>query len=357
MGLDRHGFRVSGPDDEGGADELAIGKRIRLGLRRRRWYGRAIRKRRELRTVQLRRKGIAPATNVVIAVARNEFVRLPYFLRYYRNLGIEHFLFVDNGSEDATVAYLSEQPDCSVWSTTASYRKSRFGLDWVNWLARRYCLGRWVLHVDVDEFFVFPFCDTRPIGALTDWLDGSDIRSFGTMLIDMYPKGRVADATYEAGQNPLDVAAWFDSGNYTMTRNWDYQSLWIQGGPRARAFFEEDPRRSPALNKVPLVKWRRGTVFASSTHNVLPRGLNLVFDDLGGEKACGVLLHAKFLNTLGERAKEEATRAEHYGDGREYRAYAEGLENSPELWCNWSEKYINWRQLEILGLMSKGNWA
>jgi hypothetical protein len=26
--------------------------------------------------------------------------------------------------------------------------------------------------------------------------------------------------------------------------------------------------------------------------------------------------------------------------------------------CNkWSEKYVNWRQLEILGLMSKGNWA
>jgi len=28
-----------------------------------------------------------------------------------------------------------------------------------------------------------------------------------------------------------------------------------------------------------------------------------------------------------------------------------------DLWNNWSEQYINWRQLEILGLMSKGNWA
>ena len=287
---------------------MQIGKRIRLGLRRRRWYIRAIRKRRELRRIRLRRAKIASSTNVVIAVARNEHVRLPYFLRYYRELGVEHFLFIDNGSEDESVAYLSEQPDCSVWSTRASYRRARFGLDWVNWLARRYCLGRWVLHVDVDEFFVFPFCDTRPIRALTDWLDGSEIRSFGTMLIDMYPKGSVTDATYEAGQNPFEVAAWFDSGNYSITRNWEYRSLWIQGGPRARAFFRDDPRQAPALNKVPLVKWRRGTVFASSTHNVLPRGLNLVFDDLGGEKACGVLLHAKFLNTLGDRAREEVAR-------------------------------------------------
>ncbi|SFH07669.1 Glycosyl transferase family 2 [Palleronia marisminoris] len=336
---------------------MQIGKRIRLGLRRRRWYIRAIRKRRDLRRIRLRGARISSATNVVIAVARNEHVRLPYFLRYYRDLGIEHFLFIDNGSEDESVAYLSEQPDCSVWSTDASYRGARFGLDWVNWLARRYCLGRWVLHVDVDEFFVFPFCDTRPIRALTDWLDGSDIRSFGTMLIDMYPKGPVGEATYEAGQNPFEVASWFDSGNYTITRNWECKSLWIQGGPRARVFFRDDPSRSPALNKVPLVKWRRGTVFASSTHNVLPRGLNLVFDDLGGEKACGVLLHAKFLNTLGDRAKDEAVRAEHYAGGREYQAYAEGLESSPELWSNWSERYINWRQLEILGLMSKGNWA
>ncbi|WP_375260750.1 glycosyltransferase family 2 protein [Palleronia sp.] len=336
---------------------MAIGKRIRLGLRRRRWYIRAIRKRRELRPVRLRKDRIGAATNVVITVARNEHIRLPYFLRYYRNLGIEHFLFIDNGSDDGSAAYLSEQADCSVWSTTASYRRSRYGLDWVNWLARRYCLGRWVLHVDVDEFFVFPFCDTRPIRALTDWLDGSGIRSFGTMLIDMYPKGPLAAATYEAGQNPFDVAGWFDSGNYTIKRNWDYQSLWIQGGPRARVFFADKPKRAPALNKVPLVRWQRGTVFASSTHNVLPRGLNLVFDDVGGEKACGVLLHAKFLNTLTARSREEVARAEHYGGAREYRAYADGLEDGSGLWCNWSERYINWRQLEILGLMSKGNWA
>jgi len=38
-------------------------------------------------------------------------------------------------------------------------------------------------------------------------------------------------------------------------------------------------------------------------------------------------------------------------------AYREGVAKERDLWCNWSEKYINWRQLEILGLMSKGNWT
>ena len=90
---------------------------------------------------------------------------------------------------------------------------------------------------------------------------------------------------------------------------------------------------------------------------LLPRGLNLVYDEWGGEKASGVLLHAKFLNTFSEKAQEELTRKQHYAASVEYKAYAESLQDDPDLWCKWSERYINWRQLEILGLMSKGNWA
>ena len=95
----------------------------------------------------------------------------------------------------------------------------------------------------------------------------------------------------------------------------------------------------------------------SSTHMLLPRGLNLVYDEWGGEKASGCLLHAKFLDTFADKAAEELTGASTMPRSREYRAYAEQLEDDPDLWCKWSEKYINWRQLEILGLMSKGNWA
>jgi hypothetical protein len=122
-------------------------------------------------------------------------------------------------------------------------------------------------------------------------------------------------------------------------------------------FFADAPAMAPALNKVPLVKWDRRYAYVSSTHNLLPRGLNLVYDEWGGEKASGVLLHTKFLSTFNAKAEEELERRQHYGASREYLAYAEGAQADPDLWCKWSEKYINWRQLEILGLMSKGNWA
>lgn len=325
----------------------------RLRWMRKRLKFRAFMKRRALRPVVRRTNTLRPDSLLLFCTLRNERARLPWFLQYYRALGVEHFLFVDNGSDDGSREYLAGQPDTSVWTTTASYRESRFGVDWLNGLLARYGHGRWVLVVDVDEFFVYPFHDTRPLRALTDWLEASGVRSFGTLLLDMYPKGPVSAHPCIEGQNPFEIACWFDSANYALTRNSRLKNLWIQGGPRARAFFADRPAEAPALNKVPLVKWHRSYAYVSSTHMLLPRGLNLVYDHMGGEKASGCLLHAKFLATLDEKAREEVVRGEHYGDSREYRAY----QAEADLWCKWSERFINWRQLEIMGLMSKGNWA
>lgn len=329
----------------------------RLRLQRKRWRIRAFRKRRELNPVALRIDQIKRSDIFVFSTQRNEGVRLPYFLKYYRDMGVNHFFFVDNDSTDGSLDYLAQQDDVSVWSTRASYRRARFGVDWLNWLQLKYGHGHWTLTVDPDELFLYPFCDTRPLRALTDWLDASSIKSFSAMLLDMYPKGRLDAHPYQPGQNPIEVASWFDSGNYTIRKNKTYGNLWIQGGPRARAFFADQPDRAPALNKIPLVKWDRRYAYSSSTHQLLPRGLNQVYDEWGGEKASGILLHTKFLDTFNAKATEELQRRQHYAGSKEYLAYAAGLQENPDLWCKWSEKYINWRQLEILGLMSKGNWA
>nr|WP_245398599.1 glycosyltransferase family 2 protein [Oceaniglobus trochenteri] len=319
---------------------------------------RAFRKRRELTPVQDRTAAIGSRDILLFSTLRNERVRLPYFLRYYREMGVGHFLLVDNGSDDGSREYLAEQGDVSLWHTTRSYRKARYGVDWMNRLLRVHGQGHWTLSVDVDEFFIYPFCDTRPIGALTDWLDASGVKSFGAMMLDMYPKGPLSAHRYHEGQNPIEIANWFDSGNYTITKNQTHGNLWIQGGPRARAFLAGKPAKAPALNKLPLVKWDRRYAYTSSTHMILPRGLNKVYDEDGGEKTSGILLHAKFLDTMGQKAEEEILRREHFANGAEYKAYHARLKaEDPDLWCKWSEKYINWRQLEILGLMSKGNWA
>lgn len=332
-------------------------QRYKLRLRRKRLRFRAFRSRRDLATVTDRTREVKRDGIILISVLRNERIRLPYFLEYYRKLGVDHFFFVDNGSDDGSREYLCAQRDTSVWTTGKSYRGSRYGVDWVNWLLMRHAHGHWILSVDVDEFFIYPFCDTRSIRALTDWLDSYGVPSFPAMVVDMYPQGTAGNAPYCEGADPFETARYFDSGNYMISKNPTYGNLWIQGGPRARKMFSERPQDAPSLNKIPLVRWRRAYCFVSSTHMLLPRRLNLVYDEQGGERTSGCLLHAKFISTFKAKVQEELERREHFAHSREYLAYAETLKDEGDLWCKWSEKYINWRQLEILGLMSKGNWA
>ncbi|WP_316014406.1 glycosyltransferase family 2 protein [Roseobacter sp. HKCCA0434] len=336
--------------------KLRLTRKLLLRARRRRLQLRALRKSRELRPVADRTDRIAPRDILVFVTLRNEIERLPFFLDFYRNVGVHHFLVVDNGSTDGSGDYLQAQPDVSVWHSTASYRKARFGCDWLNALLARYAVGHWALTVDVDEFLVYPHADVRPISALTDWLDSSSIKSFSAMLVDMYSREPISQLSYRPGQNPFDLLSWFDPGNYLIRRDRKFGNLWIQGGPRMRDIFAHDPALAPALNKIPLVKWRRGYVYASSTHNLLPRGLNLVFDEWGGEKPSGCLLHAKFLDLLDSKAKEEQQRREHYAGGREFDAYKRTIATGETFWTEASLEYEGWRQLEELGLMSSGGW-
>lgn len=318
---------------------------------------RALRKQKELTLVRNRSGTCRDDGIFLFSVLHNEKLRLPYFLEYYRDLGVNHFFMVDNNSDDGTGEYLAAQPDVSLWNADASYKRAHFGMDWLNSLMRRYAQGHWALVVDVDEFFVYPYCDTRPLRALTDWLDASAIKSFGAMLLDMYPEGPVDAGKYRSGQNPFDLLTYFDSGNYSQKPNRRYGNLWIQGGPRQRMFFADTPDQAPALNKIPLVKWQRGNVYVSSTHTLLPRGLNNTFEEWGGEKICGALLHTKFLPDLKHKTAREMMRKQHYAASREYHAY--GQIDAPEIVMkhDFSTRYEGWQQLEALGLMSLGGWA
>ncbi len=332
-------------------------KAYRMRWKRRRLLYRAFRKRRQLKPVTNRTAQIAADDILVFSTVRNEMVRLPHFLEHYRALGVRHFLMVDNDSDDGTRAFLAQQSDVSLWTTPASYKLSRFGVDWLTWLQRQYAHDHWCLTLDADEILIYPHHDTRPLRALTEWLDSHGRRSFGAMMLDMYPKGPLNAQTYVTGEDPFSILNWFDGGNYMIQRKDDLENLWIQGGPRARQFFADRPKRAPTMSKTPLVKWRRGYAYVSSSHSLLPRMLNHVYDDQGGEKTSGILLHTKFLHTIVEKSAEEKHRQEHFANSELYDTYYDGLTQNPDLWCEGSTKLISWRQLEAMGLMSKGNWV
>ena len=60
----------------------------RLRLQRKRWRIRAWRKGRDLSPLQDRSRAIRDSDILLFATFRNENIRLPWFLQYYRDLGV-----------------------------------------------------------------------------------------------------------------------------------------------------------------------------------------------------------------------------------------------------------------------------
>lgn len=331
--------------------------RLRLRLKRQRLIYRSLKSSRHLTEIKNNSNQIEPSDILAFSTLRNEIQRLPYFLEYYRNLGVRHFLMVDNASTDGSAAYLQNQPDVSLWSSEHSYRQSRFGVDWLTYLQFKYGHTHWCLTVDADELLVYPHHETRSLHALTAWMDAQNIPALAAMMLDLYPQSELNAQTYQSGQNPLDQLNWFDAGNYTIRVKEPMKNVWIQGGPRSRMFFADDPKRGPTLNKFPLIKWNRRFAYVNSTHSLLPRHLNQFDYPWSGETISGALLHTKFLDVIVQKSAEELERKQHFHNSAPFRNYHRALATAPNLWCEGSTKYKDWRQLEELGIISTGGWV
>lgn len=335
---------------------ISWAQKYRLRLKRRRLLWRAFRSRHDLTCLIDRTSDIRPGAILAFTTLRNERNRLPWFFNHYRALGVGHFLIVDNDSGDGSTEYLECQPDVSLWQTTASYRASRFGLDWLTWLQMRYGHGHWTLMVDADELLVYPDHDTHPLPDLTGWLNRTGRNAFGALMLDLYPDTSLGMQDYDPSADPTEVLNWFDTGPYRMQRQAPLGNLWVQGGARERMFFAETPQKSPTLNKIPLIRWSRRYAYVNSCHSALPRRLNAAYNGPGDNAPSGVLLHTKFLPEVVEKSGVEKTRRQHFHDPDQFNTYYDGILNRPTMWTPNSARYKGWRQLQQLGLMGKIEW-
>src|ERR1700758_794627 len=69
---------------------------------------------RDVSVIRLR-PGLRDARHVVAMVIFNEARRVPFLLRYYRTMGFEHFVVLDNKSTDGLQELLAEESDVSLF--------------------------------------------------------------------------------------------------------------------------------------------------------------------------------------------------------------------------------------------------
>jgi hypothetical protein len=321
-----------------------------------------------------------PATSGEIRLfskLRNESLRLPAFLRYYRQLGVQRFFLVDNASTDGSTEFLSTQEDVHVFRTEQSFRAARGGTDWLNLVLAQFGVGGWCVTVDIDELLSYPGVEATDLTRFTHYLDAHGYQALACQLLDMYPQGPLQDCAYRAGDDLVAAAPFFDRAPYKRFTHDECPYFLLYGGMRERVFFPESrgglgrklhvglyyrllpwvpvvrdwrwlqrygPVFPPCLTKVPLVKWDAETHYLNVNHFVSPRRV---------APESGVLLHFKLFQDFHARAAQEVVRAEYYDGAIEFRRYAQTLKSRGDVafYHEGSERFESSEQLVSLGLM------
>jgi hypothetical protein len=198
---------------------------------------------------------------------------LPSFLEHHRRLGIDLFVFLDVSARGELSVRLAGEGDCEIWRPRANPDPKR-AIYWLNYLRWRYATGRWCLSLDPTEMFVFYNSESRHIRDLLEFLDAERCDHVYAIVVHMYGHGRAVESRLEPGQHPLSQLPFFDAYGYTTFRRRRYRDIVTRGGFLRRTSFRETPNRSPALNRIPLVKWRWYYSYIVGTRLIVPRRLN-----------------------------------------------------------------------------------
>lgn len=282
----------------------------------------------------------------LFCIMRNEALRLPHFLEYYKELGIERFFFLDNNSIDNSRELLTRELNTHIFTTSGNYKNHWC---WMEHLLDSYGKDHWCVVVDVDELFHYPNRIELPLRDLCEHLDARQETAVRSLLLDMYSVHPLNNAAYNAGGNPIDIDSHFDTNYFSTPFTFldkksmkDFTTVIFAGGMRDRVFGKSNP--PSILSKVPLFKYLSQTYLVQGMHAIS----NSKISDIQG-----VVFHTKFLSDFIEEVKEECQREQHYGEAFYYKIFNNTLQENPDIsfYFEGSVKFRGLKQLVDLGIM------
>ena len=201
----------------------------------------------------------------LLTVVKNERVRIPWFLDYYRALGVERFLFVDNASTDDTTELLLAQPDVHLFYTETKYSEGASGMVWINHLMSRFGRKGWNLYADVDEALVFPDSETNGLEYLTRYMERNHHEALPAMMLDMHARRGFSSPRSGMPIRNFSESYPFYHTNFLCSPSFIAPYYEVRGGGRKHLL------KDRALQtKTPLIRAGNGILFLGSSHKVSP---------------------------------------------------------------------------------------
>lgn len=242
---------------------------------------------------------------ILFCVIKNDIYKISHFMDYYRNLGVEVFIFLDNASDDGTKEFLCRQKDAIVYNSDQQYSSER-RVAWINRLLARYGQNRWCLVVDSDELVTYIGNEQYKFADLVRVAIKNHYFRLEGFMLDMY-----SDDILFQNENPEDYASvcrYFDTSSYELYGT--TSGVVIKGGPRKRVFHAD-----VQLSKYPLFYYRDDD-FVASSHYMIP------FEPINKSPIWFAICHYKFIDENDLDKVKKAVQNENYASGSmDYKQY------------------------------------
>nr|WP_086941023.1 glycosyltransferase family 2 protein [Thaumasiovibrio occultus] len=295
-----------------------------------------------LEKIAVNEVAIRNAKHIAIIVGKNEQELLPNLLKHHRSIGIEHFLFVDNCSEDISINYMLEQPDVSVFVATQEYRHSRFAVNWQETLLSHYGLGRWILIIDSDELYTYAESESKSINSITKVAERENVNSFFAPMIDFYPRGDLAGADVTGEKQFYEVCDHYDSiDTMQIDKGLFYgpfsNSPLYHAGLRKRIFgsYNQFPAPNYLNQKYNFLKFEPNMRLIEGLHF------------MHGARVSPVptaIMHFKYHSGFYDKVIREINSGQHWNGATEYKRYANKIDGesgyimfNEELSCKYND--------------------
>lgn len=275
-------------------------------------------------------------TLVVVCCVRNGAYYVEDFIEHYLELGAEHLIFLDNGSEDNTIELASGRKHVSVMRSSASF--ADFKKEMKRYLISRVEGRAWIVVADIDEFFSYPHADKISVTEFLKYLNVQGYDAVVAHLLDMFSangslkttdehKRGIKDKYKNYDLSSIDVREYDEYWSYNRSTLSSSQIKVYTGGVRKSSFGFEG-----CLTKHPLVRADRISPVDFDIHSV--EGAYIA------DVSC-VLHHYILVAGFIEKAERVSREESYFNNSYEYKKYIKKIKQEDDI-----VSYNNLRSIE-----------